>query len=336
MKFIGIILLAIISLTCNAQSVVSAKEVRLSNYTGSDSTTSLGSLVGRMRYDAVTGKIRFWNALTSTWYSFLPDSRARFTADVPVVLSGSKSFGKYENGETAQWEGLTAVEAMIDAVTEYIHPAFSAFSISGQSTTVEVGTTLSGSKTFTWTLAANSGVVSTIDLYNVTTAATLLAGTPNDGTQAQAITSVQLNSNGATQAWRGIANNTSPVGTVNSSDFTVTGRYYRFYGPTAANPTNSAETRALSSSAFHTGATTFTLNTGTSQVKFAVALPPSVTISSVVDLDALNAVITSEYVLVGTVSVSDAGATSRTYNLYVMTIGSPYASDHRHSITTAN
>jgi hypothetical protein len=215
-----------------------------------------------------------------------------------------------------------------------VAPSFGSFSISGQSTTIEVGTTLSGSKTFTWSIDEGTGTVSTIDIYDVTAGATLLAGTANDGTQAVTITSVQLNSNGAVQQWKGIANNTDPVETVDSSNFTVTGRYYRFYGPASAEPSNSTEVRALASSAFHTGSTTFTLNTGTTEINFYVALPPSVTITSVTDLDALNADLTAEYVLIGTIGVLDAGSTSRSYNLYGMTQAIPYSTSHRHSIVT--
>ena len=65
-------------------------------------------------------------------------------------------------------------------------------------------------------------------------------------------------------------------------------------------------------------------------------LPPARTITSVIDLDALNANITSQYILVGTVSVNDGGdsGTARTYNLYEMTVGSPYTESHTHSVTT--
>jgi hypothetical protein len=259
-----------------------------------------------------------------------------FDADIPVLLSGGKSLGQYTNGQTIPANGKTIQEVIALLATEYIAPAFSAFSITGQSTTVEVGTTLSGSKTFTWTLSEGSGTVSTIDIYNNTTAATLLAGTANDGTHAVTITTIQLNTNGATQSWKGVGNNTDPVETFNSSNFVVTSRFYRFYGPASSAPTNSAEVRALSTSAFHTGAATFTLNTGSTLTRFVVALPPSVTISSVVDLDALNADITSQYVLTGTIAVTDAGGTSRTYNIYQMTTGAAYSTSHRHSITTAN
>lgn len=261
----------------------------------------------------------------------------RFDSDVTFVLSGSKSFGKYTNGQTAPWEGLTVIEALLDAAIEYINPVFTAFSVSGQATTVEVGTTLSGSKTFTWSITQNSGVVPTIDIYDITAATTLLAGTPNDGSQPVTVTTLQLNSNGSTQQWRGIGNNTSPVGTFNSSTFTVTSRFLRFYGPASAPPTNSAEVRALpDNDDFHTGATTFNLNTGSTLTRFVCALPPGVTISQVIDLDALNANITSQYILTGTINVLDAGGTTRAYNIYQMTVGSPYSSNHRHAITTAN
>jgi len=228
-------------------------------------------------------------------------------------------------------------DAIIQAiVAPYVNPAFSSFSISGQSTTVEVGTTLSGSKTFIWGITLNSGAVSLIDLFDVTAASTLLSNTANDGSQAQTITTVQLNSNGSTQAWRGVLHDTNVIQNINSSTFTVTSRFLRFFGATASSPANSAAVRAISAGTFHTGATTFTLATGNTLTKFVVALPPGVTISTVIDVDALGADITSQYVLTGTVNVLDAGGTNRAYNIYEMNIGVVYSSSHNHSITTAN
>jgi len=234
--------------------------------------------------------------------------------------------------------GVSAIsvqDLLDDIFYPYVNPVFTSFSVSGQSTTVEVGTTLSGSKTFTWGITQNSGVVSTIDIYDITGLVTLATATPNDGSQAANVTAIQLNANASTQQWRGIGNNSSPSGTFNSSTFTVTSRYYRFYGA-AALPTNSATVRALPSSAFHTGATSFTFNTGTSGTSFVIALPPSVTISSVIDTSALNADITSEWILTGTINVLDAGSTNRAYNVYQMVVGIPYASSHAFTVTTAN
>lgn len=258
-----------------------------------------------------------------------------FTQDVTFVLSSGKSFGKYVNGDTAAWTGLTVIEALIDACIEYINPAFTSFAVTGQSSTVEVGTTISGSKTFTWAITLNSGTVPTIDIYDITDASTLLAGTSNDGSQVVTVNSLLLNTSGATQQWKGILNNTAPSGTVDSSTVTVTARFYRFYGAASSSPADSAAVRALASSAFQTSGATFTLNTGSSLTRFVVALPPGVTITSVIDTSALNADITDEYVLTGTVSVTDAGGTSRTYNIYEMTVGVAYSTSHAHSITTS-
>lgn len=250
-----------------------------------------------------------------------------------VTLS---TVGGIASGTNLGTSPITIQDLLDDILYPYINPVFTSFSVTGQSNTVEVGTTLSGSKTFTWNITVNSGVVPTIDIYDNTAASTLLAGTSNDGTQAQTITTIQLNSNGATQSWRGVGNNTSPSGTFNSSNFVVTARFYRFFGPTASSPANSAAIRALSSSAFHTGTTTFTLNTGTTETKFVVALPPGVTISSVIDTSALDVDITSQFILTGTVNVLDAGSTNRAYNIYEMNVGVAYGTSHAFLITTAN
>jgi hypothetical protein len=343
----------------NLQTVIQKLDAKMATISGGTGVTSVGVVAGvgiaaSVANPTTTPVITITNLAPDQLVTLTPGANisvsgvypnftiaATFTEsvfanDVTFVLSSGKSFGKYTNGQTAAWTGLTAVEAIEDAAIEYINPVFTSFSVTGQSTTVEVGTTLSGSKTFTWAITLNSGVVPTIDLYDVTAGATLLAGTANDGTQAQVVTTLQLNADGSTQAWRGIGNNTSPAGTFNSSNFTVTSRYYRFYGPSASTPANSAAVRALSTSAFQTSAVnTFQLNTGTTQTKFVVALPPGRTITQVLDVDALYANITANYVLLGTISVLDAGGTSRTYNLYEMNIGAPYASNHRHEITTA-
>lgn len=325
-RILLLLLCSVLTVAGYSQANLYGKSVKIIN---SDSTH--GELNGT-EYINADGKYRYRE--NGTW-----KYRAS-TADLTTttVYNGTSPTTVTVGGLTSgtSISGQSLMDIIESIVAPYVDPAFSAFSVSGQSTTVEVGTTLSGSKTFTWTLAANSGVVNTIDIYDITAGATLLAGTANDGSQAQAVTSIQLNVDGSTQSWRGIANNSSPVGTVNSSAFTVTSRYYRFYGASPSSPANSAAVRALTSSAFHTGATTFTLETGSTETKFVVALPPGVTISSVIDVDALNAVITDEYVLTGTVSVTDAGGTSRSYNVYEMNVGAAYSSSHTHSITTAN
>lgn len=135
-------------------------------------------------------------------------------------------------------------------------------------------------------------------------------------------------------------NFSSPLasGSTSVSNTTITGQYLRFYGANASSVTNSAQVRALPSSAFQSAnVNTFNLNTGNALTKFIVALPPGRTISSVIDLDALNANITSSYVFQGTVSVNTGGGSGSAvlYNVYEMNLGAPYSSSHAHQITTA-
>lgn len=133
---------------------------------------------------------------------------------------------------------------------------------------------------------------------------------------------------------------------------TIVFRYFIFYGPSATRPETSSDVRALGNRGF-TPTTSlsnpFNLNTGTVQRIFTVAMPSPLTITSVIDLDALNANITLDYTNPNpipqepppplpppfrTISVADAYGTLVTYNVYTMTTGVPYSpTSHRHQIT---
>ena len=120
-----------------------------------------------------------------------------------------------------------------------------------------------------------------------------------------------------------------------SKNLTITGKYKIFYGATASNPSTPAQGRSLPSSVFETNS--ITLNTGTTHLKFAVLVPSTMAITSIVDLDALNKVITSEYTLLSSsFSMVDAlGNPTTNYKLYVKTLGVAYTTNHRHQITIA-
>lgn len=117
-----------------------------------------------------------------------------------------------------------------------------------------------------------------------------------------------------------------------SSISTVSFGFLVFYGAVSSVPTTSANVRALPSRLFTTGNNTFTLNTGSTEVNFTVAIPSTETISEVIDLDALNANITSQYVN-NPFNVDDAGGTAVSYNVYTMTQATAYSSNHRHQVT---
>lgn len=232
--------------------------------------------------------------------------------------------------------GRTISSILEELLIDYLEPAFTSFSISFYPSTVEVGTTISGTRTFSWN-TSNSGNVlaNSVDILDISAGSSPLAtGLANDGSESVPLTTNQLNSNNATQIWRIEGTNTQ------LNDFTrnltVRANYFRFYGAVSTSVSNSAEVRALPESDFQSSnSQTFLLNTGNVLTKFIVALPPSRTISTVFDLDALNANITSIYVDQGIVQVLDAGGTLRDYRIYEANIGAPYTSNHRHEITTA-
>ncbi len=235
--------------------------------------------------------------------------------------------------------GRTYTSIFQEMLVVYLDPAFNgAPTVTVQNYTVEVGTTLSGSRTFSWSTSNSSNVSpNTIAIYDTTDSSYLAQNLANDGSESATIKTFQLNTNGAIQEWKTEGINTNSI-LFSSANRKVTARYYRFYGASATSPTNSAEVRALTNSTFQTSnSNTFILATGSNLTKFVVALPPSRTISSVTDLDALNADITSEYIFTGTINVLDDGGTgtSRTYNMYEMNIGSPYSVSHDHEIQTA-
>ena len=108
-----------------------------------------------------------------------------------------------------------------------------------------------------------------------------------------------------------------------------------WYGPVAAQPTTSANVRAMSTRYFiQTPTNPFNLITGTTYQTFTVAMPATVSITSVIDLDALNADITASYIN-SIFNVNDYAGTAVSYNVYTMSNASVYSSSHRHQVTRA-
>ena len=105
-----------------------------------------------------------------------------------------------------------------------------------------------------------------------------------------------------------------------------------FFGSSAAQPTTSADIRALSGKIFTNGANPFILDTGTVHKIFTVAMPASKSIDQVDDLTALGIEITNSYVL-STLNVADDAGTLSSYNVYKLINSIPYSVNHSHQIT---
>lgn len=183
---------------------------------------------------STVGGVRYWVEPTS----------GTFTSDIPVTLSGSKSLGKYVNGDTIPAAGKTAEEVLNDIANEYIDPIFTSFAISGSSP-VEAGTTLTGSRTFTWSINAGSATIGTIDIYDIDADTLIATGLTNDGSQSITITTKNLPYEQSSNLWQAIANTTVPIGSVYSNPAVIYAMNGRFYG-VGVIPTTSAQVRSKS------------------------------------------------------------------------------------------
>lgn len=123
--------------------------------------------------------------------------------------------------------------------------------------------------------------------------------------------------------------------TSNGNANTVNFYYLIFYGASTTAPVDSSSVRALGNKAFTNSLSNpFILNTGTTQTSFTVAMPTPTAITLVQDLDASNATLTTNYTN-SPFNVQDGGGNNTSYNVYTLSIATPYSSSHRHQITRA-
>jgi len=147
--------------------------------------------------------------------------------------------------------GLGLDVILADMLVSYLAPAFTSFSISGQSTAVEVGTTLSGSKTFTWSTSNSTNInTNSISILDITGSTTLASGLANTGSHASTIATV-TNNTPASYQWQVQGTNTHS--SVFSSNFSVNWYYRSFYGTSASSNLNAAAIQALTSNALESG-----------------------------------------------------------------------------------
>ncbi len=126
--------------------------------------------------------------------------------------------------------GLSLQDIIEDLLVPYIAPTFATFIISGQSTTIEVGDSISGSKNFTWTFTNGANVTATtMDIADLTTPATLYTNISNTPPQAHNFTPSIRKTTATSHSWRGSATNTQST-VFNSSSFTVSWQHKRYWG----------------------------------------------------------------------------------------------------------
>lgn len=254
---------------------------------------------------------------------------------INYVLLPGNSFGNLTGSGTIP-PGTNLQALLESALVGYLSPTFSSFSISGLGSafitnTLERGTQIGGNRTVTWanTNAANIDLISEFRIVDTTGNYQLASTDQLDFTEPVVVANALLVN---TWVFTIAATNTNNVDF--STTLTLTGSYRRFFGAVSTIPTTSAQVRALSS-VFDNTSNTFILNTGSVEKIFVIAIPATKTLSTVIDLDAANALVTSEYVLSGTLtSIDDVSGSPVAYKVYINSIASvPYTNNHRHQIT---
>jgi hypothetical protein len=211
-----------------------------------------------------------------------------FQQNITVSLSGGKTMGKYTNGQVIPAAGRTFEQVIRDIAIEYQLPSFASFSISSQSTLIEVGTALSGTKSFTWSFNNTFNVsANTMSIIDVTSGNTVLRSGVSITPPIVIDIGTKNNITPITQSWKGTAIDTNAT-PLTSGLFTVTSIYPFFYGVSASAPTPN---QAL----INSGAKSVTVSTGTINITFGAslqylwfAIPQSSTDKTKWYVDALN------------------------------------------------
>lgn len=113
-----------------------------------------------------------------------------------------QTVGGYEAGIT--FNNVEYKDLIDGLLYPYQYPAFSSFSISGQTNPLECGESISGGKTFTWSTSNSSNIKSnTISIKDITGSLTLASNLSNDGSEVINIsTPIVKTSTGAINVFR--------------------------------------------------------------------------------------------------------------------------------------
>jgi hypothetical protein len=174
-------------------------------------------------------------------------SDTRLTAATPQVLTNASPTPTTIGGIAA---GTTFASIPVETVLQnllypYQTPAFSSFSMSGQTTPLEVGSSVTGGlHTFTWGTTnptnINTNSISVIDVTNGN--AVLASSLANTGSTSITLTSV-TKITATTHQWK--VQSTSTVAATLSSTYTVTWQWKRFYGESTNTSLIASEVQAL-------------------------------------------------------------------------------------------
>lgn len=308
-----------------------------------DTTSDLNTAhpTGELGQHAIVGSDRYiWSSGSGAWIVDPDAIGDTFSSDLTVR---GTSFGKYNDGETIPSAGKTASEVITLAAVNQVPPTYTAptasVSLDQISTTLEIGETVD--VTIDPAFTQNDGGTSTgVEIFKDGISIGTLDPTEDlsvivSATDIEYYAEYDYNQGAVKNDNLGDPYPTGQIaaGTVASSSATLRGYLKIFYGHNSADVTTSPTARGLPQSRFVHEALTFTLNTQTSNYML-LFIPEAYTLQSVVDLDALSKVITSEYDLVNdTFTINDPSGGVHIYKKYMKYNSVAYTSNHRHQVT---
>lgn len=190
-----------------------------------------------------TGRYKInYNFSILAFSSFTGISASKFTNPNPTT----QTVGGIQAGST--FGGDYYLQEMMDLLLyPAVTPSFSSFQIASQSTSLEVGETVVGSKTFTWSIANAADLEpNSIDIEDTTNSTILATSLANDGTETVFLSSVSRTTPGA-NVWTISAQDTDLVAF--SRTYQIDWYYATFYGIDASTTLNAAAIVALAGSA---------------------------------------------------------------------------------------
>jgi hypothetical protein len=176
-------------------------------------------------------------------------------------------FGRNRGTDCTVW--AYADGSCLSGTGPYAAPAFTAFAISGQATTLEVGASVTaGSHTFTWATSNSANVKpNSITITDSTGSVVLASGLANTGSDAITLSAITHDAPSA-QVWTITGINTQ--GQTFSRQFTVVWDYRLYWGDSASTTLDSAGVAGLANSVLQAGpAGTFAITSGVNYKYFA-------------------------------------------------------------------
>jgi len=183
---------------------------------------------------------------------------------------------------------FSVVDLIENIYAPFIAPVFSSFNISSQATTIEVGTTFSGNRTFTWNITNPQNIKpNSIIIRNHSLNQTLGENLPNDGVEILNIGTIPNTSPGTT-TFRILSESVKDV--VFSSDFSINRLYPYFWGklPNMNHVTDFSALVSTSNKVVASSTGTITINYNAVGERLWFAIPSSSTPKTVWFFNTLN------------------------------------------------